>query len=441
MSFFDDRVLLSNDIAFELYNDVKALPIIDYHCHLNDNEIAEGMTFSDIGELWLAGDHYKWRAMRLCGVDEYYITGKASNKEKFFKYAEIMPKLAGNPLYYFSHLELKLVFGICAPLNSSSAENIWNIANEKLKNLDVYKLFELFNVEYVATTDDPLSELKNHGKYGNTTVCPTFRPDKIFEFDEKYYEALSKASSVKIADLESLKAALKNRLDYFVSKGCRIADHGFDFIPERVVSKQEAEEIFKNRQAATDKEKHLFFCHMLEFFAQQYSMRGIVMQLHFGTMRNTNSVALKKIGRDAGFDVFRSYVNTDALAAFLNNLSEQNALPKTILYSNNDIFTPALCAISGSFKNVRVGVAWWMNDTLNGIRRSLTNVSEYAALGTFLGMLTDSRSFLSYARFDFFRRILADFLGGLVEQGEYFIDDARRLMQNICYNNIISFIK
>ena len=398
MKFFDEDLLLGGSAAKRLYNGVKNLPIIDYHCHLNEGEIAADKTFANIGEAWLSGDHYKWRAMRLCGVDEKYMTGGAAYKEKFFKYAEIMPDLAGNALYYFSHLELKIIFGINKPLCKETAAEIWDEANAKIKNLSVGKLLKLFNVEYIATTDAPESELKNHGRRGDTLVCPTFRPDKAF------------------ADCGFDRAALLKRLDYFVSKGCKISDHAADF----ALAGEKAE--------------------TLAWLAGEYKKRGITMQLHIGALRNINSAMFKTLGRDCGYDVFQSAVDTDGLAAFLNGLHTKDALPKTILYSLNPSAIPAMCAISGAFPNVRVGTAWWFNDTLQGIKQHLSYLSEYAVLGTFLGMLTDSRSFLSYARFDFFRRISADFLGGLCERGEYDFNAAEALMKKICYTNIKEFI-
>ena len=396
MNFFDDNVLLTSKAARELYAACRGLPIIDYHCHLNEREIAEDKRYADIGELWLAADHYKWRAMRLCGVDEKYITGGADFKDKFFKFAEIMPLLAGNPLYYFCHLELSIVFGITQPLNADSAAEIWKAANQKLKALSVRKLLELFKVEYVATTDAPDSRLKYHGKYGGTLVAPTFRPDAILA--------------------GTFTQGPKKALDFFVQKGCKISDHGLDDAP-------------CGKAADT-----------LEALAAEYKARGITVQLHIGPLRNINSNAYKTIGRDAGFDVFAASTDTDKLAAFLDRLHQKNALPKTVLYTLNPAALPAMCAISGAFPNVRVGAAWWFNDTLQGIKSHLSVLAEYACLGTFLGMLTDSRSFLSFARHDFFRRILADFLGGLVERGEYERGGAHDLMKKICYYNVKEFI-
>lgn len=391
MRFFDKNLLLSSKEAERIYDQIKDLPIIDYHCHLSDKEIREDKRFSDIGELWLAGDHYKWRAMRLCGVDEEYITGGKSFKEKFFKYAEIMPKLIGNPLYYWSHMELVEIFGIDTPLNKDTAGEIYEKANAVLKDLSVSKLLEKFKVEYIATTDDPFSALENHGDVNGVKVRPTFRPDRCF--------------------LENVsKEELSERLDYFISKGCKIADHGFDD--------------FENTEN-------------LEWLIEKCYEKNIVLQLHFGTFRNINSAAFSTIGRDSGFDVFRDYIATDKLAKLLDKTNTKlGSLPQIVLYPLNDACLRAVCAISGAFRNVRVGAAWWFNDTVEGIKRQLETVSEYAVLGTNLGMLTDSRSFSSYVRFDFYRRILSSFIADKVEKGEYDRSGAVALAKDIAYNNV-----
>ena len=391
MGFFDENLLLSSPEAKRIYNQIKDLPIIDYHCHLSDKEIKEDKRFSDIGELWLLGDHYKWRAMRLCGVDEAYITGDKSYEEKFYKYAEIMPKLIGNPLYYWSHMELSRIFGISTPLNADTAREIYEKANEVLKDLSVSKLLEKFKVEYIATTDDPFSTLENHGDINGVKVRPTFRPDRCFA------EGVSKEQ-------------LSERLDYFISKGCKIADHGFDD--------------FQNVEN-------------LKWLIEKCYEKNLVLQLHFGTFRNINSKAFASIGRDAGFDVFRDFVATDALAKVLDEMnSKLGSLPQIVLYPLNDACLRAVCAISGAFPNVRVGAAWWFNDTVEGIKRQLETVSEYAVLGTNLGMLTDSRSFSSYVRFDFYRRILSSFVADKVQKGEYDGNSAVALAKDIAYNNV-----
>lgn len=391
-SFFGDGLLLSGQTARNIYDGIKGLPIIDYHCHLDERAIAEDRHFSGLGELWLAGDHYKWRAMRLCGISEDYITGNRSYREKFLRYAEIMPSLIGNPLYYWTHMELKSLFGIDTPLNAGSAEKILEEADSKLADMSVRSLLKKFGVEYIATTDDPMKELKYHGVIDGVRVCPTFRPDRCFKEGTDH-------------------GLLEERLDYFISKGCRIADHGFDFVDA------------ENED--------------LRWLIEQCFKKGIALQLHFGTFRNINSGAFSSVGADSGFDVFRASVDTDALARILDEeLQKLGGLPKIILYPLNDNSLRALAAISGAFPNVLIGAAWWFNDTVCGIRRQMETVSEYAAFGTQLGMLTDSRSFSSYVRFDFYRRLLADFIASKVDAGEYDGDSAAALAADVAYNNV-----
>lgn len=442
--FFDDGLFLSSSASEIIYERIKDLPIIDYHCHLDERKIAENADFENIGQLWLAGDHYKWRAMRLCSVDEEYITGSASFHDKFIKYAQILPQLVGNPLYYWSHLELKQIFGICEPLNVESAERIWEQANEKLKDLRVQDLLRQFQVEYVATTDDPTSNLSAHGKYGNTIVAPTFRPDKLYSLDGEYLQKLGKAAGVEIKSLDDLLSAISKRLNYFVSKGCKISDHGFEKFPKRYATYEEAEKIFSSvilRESAgrpknpiSEADKDAFFGFLLVWLAKEYAKRGMVMQLHFSVVRNNNSAMFAKCGADSGFDLIAEEQSVKDLIAFFNQVSDDER-PQTVLYTLNDNNLSALSAVTGAFRNVRMGAAWWFNDTVEGIRKNLSVISEYSALGNNLGMLTDSRSFSSYCRFDFFRRILSDYLGNFVEQGEYPLGAAIQTAGNICYFN------
>ena len=438
--FFGEDVLLSTAAAKELYAAVKDLPIIDYHCHLNEKEIRDCHRFSDLGELWLSGDHYKWRAMRLCDVDEKYITGDASYYEKYKKFAEIFPKLCGGPLYYFTQLELKIIFGISLPLCAENADEIWEKANSVLASLDSNEILKNFRVEYVATTDDPASDLSAHGKYGSTLVCPTFRPDRMLPPDDTALSELEAATGMSIGSLADLKAALAKRLDFFISKGCKIADHGMDFLPLPDCGEGRAEALFKNRAALDAEGKRELFSHVLYFLCSLYKKNGMTVQLHFATFRCVNSAAFPVTGRDSGFDIMRGEINPDELVIFLDTLNSRGDLPKTVLYSLNPSVMPAVATLSGAFPNVRIGAAWWFSDTLLGIKKQLEVVAEYAALGTNLGMLTDSRSFASYARFDFFRRILADFVGGYVERGEYDMGAARKLMYDVCYGNVKEFI-
>lgn len=434
-TFFDEDVLLKGEASKEIYKEIKDLPIIDYHCHLDQKAIKEDKKFSDIGELWLSGDHYKWRAMRMAGIDEKFITGPASYHDKFLRYASIMPKLCGNPLYYWTHFELKQVFGINKALNEETAEEIYLEANEKLQNLSIQKLLNLFNVRFVATTNDPTEDLKDHCKVNNTNVTPTFRPDKLYSFSEEYLSNLGEVVGHPLNTLEDLEKAISQRLDFFVNKGCKITDHGFKDFPHAYASKDEAKELYLRKRNLTPDEKDSLFGYLLLFLMKEYKKRNLIMQIHFSVTRNINSPMFKKVGVDAGFDVISEGVVISDLIKFLDQLSDEER-PTIILYSLNPELIREVACISGAFRNVLVGAAWWFNDTLLGIRRNLEIISEYSLLGTNLGMLTDSRSFSSYSRFDFFRRILATFLGEKVDQNEYPLSDAKKLAYDISYGNI-----
>ncbi len=438
--FFGDQLLLNTPAAEILYAGVKELPIIDYHCHLNEYELRNNHRFANLGELWLAADHYKWRAMRLCGIDEKYITGDASFYEKYLKYAEIFPLLCGGPLYYWTQLELKLLFGITKPLCAENAEEIWTIANQKLETLDAAAILKQFKVEYVATTDDPASPLEAHGLCGETNVRPTFRPDFVINMDKAALSRLEGAVGYKLNTLADVKTALEARLNYFLSKGCCIADHGMDFLPMEDCDEATAANLFARRESLTFAECQQLASHLIYFMAGLYAKNGMVMQMHFATFRNVNSAMFPVVGRDAGFDIMRGHVDTDRLITYFDTLAKRGALPKTVLYSLNPACVPALATLSGAFPNVRIGAAWWFSDTVEGIRRQLETVAEYAVLGTNLGMLTDSRSLASYVRFDFFRRILADLVGGYVERGEYDLASAEKLMYAVCYGNVKAFL-
>lgn len=433
--FYGEELLLSSGSAKEIYGEVKDLPIVDYHCHLDQNKIKADAKFSDIGQLWLAGDHYKWRAMRLCGVDEEYITGGAGYHDKFLKYAEIMPQLAGNPLYYWTQLELRLVFGICEPLNGESAERIYKQANERLKDISVGTLLKQYKVEYVATTDDPCDDLAAHGKYGNTVVAPTFRPDKLLSLDGAYLKRLGEVAGKEITTLADLLRAAEARLQYFVAHGCRISDHGFLKFPSRYPSRAEAERLFLRREGLSAAEREGLFGYLLVGLAKLYKKYGIVMQLHFAVTRNVNAEMFKQCGADAGFDVIADGSRIEDIIGYFRQFSDGER-PETILYTLNDSHLPALAALTGAYRHVKMGAAWWFNDTVQGIRKNLSVIAEYSVLGTNYGMLTDSRSFSSYARFDFFRRILSNYLGELVEKGEYDEAAAKELARNVCYFNI-----
>ncbi len=434
MKFFDDDVLLGSDEAKKLYFCAADLPIIDYHCHLDPRAIAEDEPISDIGRLWLQHDHYKWRAMRLCGVDERCITGDAPYDEKFAEYARIMPMLAGNPLYYFTHFELKQIFGISEPLNSGSATRIYRQCNEKLKGMRVSDLLRKYRVRIVATTDDPADDLRYHGVYNGVAVIPTFRPDKYYCPSDGDIARLEKSVGIRINGLSDLLKALCGRLSFFVSKGCFMSDHGFEKFPRRLVGYDEAEKLFARRKELCPDDKEALFGYILCYLMREYKKYGLTAQLHFSVRRNVNGEMFRATGADSGFDVIGDPQTPSQLEAFLASFPDGER-PDTVLYTLNDTALRSIASITGAFRNVRIGAAWWFNDTKLGILRALQTVSEYAALGTSLGMLTDSRSFAGYSRFDFFRRILCDYVGDLIRRGEYPQADAEKLIYDVCFGN------
>jgi Glucuronate isomerase len=437
--FFGENVILGSATAKRLYDGVKNLPIIDYHCHLSPKEIAEDKSFFNVGEMWLSGDHYKWRAMRLFGVDESLITGNASYKQKFLAYASVLPKLCGNALYYWTQLELKQIFGIEKSLNADTAAEIYDECNEKLKNVSVQGLLKKFKVEFIATTDDPIDDLRYHGKVGDTILTPTFRPDKALTLDDGYLVKLGEVSGVKIESVETLIAALEKRLSYFVEKGARLADFGMRTV-NGFCDEVAAEEIFQHRKQESTEQLSLLYGYLLKKCTALCKAYDVTVQWHFSPLRNINTKMFESIGADAGFDVIDSPIVAENLARMLDSLAQENNLPKMILYTLNPNAQEVVAAISGAFPNVRLGTAWWYNDTLSGIRANLKASAEYAALGAHLGMLTDSRSFSSYVRHDFFRRILADEVAAYVDRGEYDLAAAKELMQDVCHYNIKRFL-
>ena len=438
--FFSNSLLLENKTAHTLYQHVKDLPIIDYHCHLDQSKIAHDDPIPDIGELWLGSDHYKWRAMRICGVDEKYITGTASGKEKFIKFASVLEKLIGNPLYYWAHMELKTIFGIDEPLNSQNAERIYEKANQNIKGLTTRELLQKFNVQFIATTDDPIDSLIFHAQYGQLKVSPTFRPDKLYDCNKEYINDLAKSANMQINTLDDLLCALQKRLDFFVSRGCVMSDHGLDKFPQWYAQYEQAKELFSNADSLTDEQKEGLKGFLLVWLTTQYAKRNITMQIHFAVTRNVNPYTFKTCGVDSGFDVISETPSVQNVLKFFQQVSDDER-PQTVLYTLNDSNLPAIACITGAFKKVRMGAAWWFNDTVEGIRKNLKTICEYSVLGNNLGMLTDSRSFASYVRFDFYRRILCSFVGEKVEKGEYDSDCAIKLIKDICYNNAFDIVK
>ena len=458
MSFLKDNFLLTTPTAEKLYFDyAKDMPIVDYHCHVSPKEIAEDKRFANITEVWLAGDHYKWRLMRSNGVDEYYITGDAPAYEKFYQFAKCLPKAIGNPMYHWCHLELKNYFGYEGVLNENTAKEVWDLAEEKLKedSLTVRGIIARSGVAFIGTTDDPIDSLEYHkaiaeeGKL-STVVAPSFRPDKALNIEKTgwrvYIATLSAVSGVAITDVTSLKKALSLRMDHFAAHGCRASDHGLDFMVYRETSRALIDAAFvrgMRGEALSDGDIAAFKSELLLFCASEYARRGWVMQIHYNCLRNPNAAMFEKLGPDTGFDCIGPNDGTRALAGFLSRLYKENALPRTVLYSLDASDNAFLDSLIGAFQGTDVpgkiqhGSAWWFNDHKAGMRDQLISLASLSLLGNFIGMLTDSRSFLSYTRHEYFRRILCSLIGDWVENGEYPEDyeTLGKIVQDICFGN------
>lgn len=456
--FMSEDFLLSNDIAKRLYNEyAKAMPIFDYHCHLSPKEIAENKKYKNITELWLGGDHYKWRAMRSNGIDERYITGDATDKEKFLKWAETMKYCLGNPLYHWAHLELKRYFGINQVLSSETAEEIWGKCNEMLKSDDfsARNLIKRSNVKVICTTDDPIDDLQYHmeiskDKTFEVKVLPTFRPDKGINIDKagfaEWVKELSKVSGIEIKSFEAFTVALSKRIEFFHNAGCRLSDHGLDMVYFEESTEQDAGFILSKvlaHEEISEKEVRVFKTQVLIYLGKEYAKYGWTMQLHMGVGRNNNSRMMKKLGADTGFDAIGDFNLAKTLVSFLDKLDENMELPKTILYSINPKDNEILGSIIGCFQGgnipgkMQFGSGWWFNDQKDGMIRQMTALANLGLLGRFVGMLTDSRSFISYTRHEYFRRILCNMLGEWIENGEvpYDMQLIGGMVKDICYNN------
>ena len=454
-NFFDDKTFLTNNVARELYAQVKDLPIYDYHCHLDPREIYENRRFDDIGTLWLEADHYKWRVMRNYGVSEECITGGANYKRKFIAFASALPSFAGNPVYHWAHLELKKYFGITEPLTAENAEDIWNRTKEIMSDgsFCARELIVRSGVDTVITTDDPVSDLKYHKllkcEEKRFKVLPCFRPDKSInitapDFTE-YIKTLSGASGIIIDSIESLILALENRLDYFVENGCRVADMSFENFPNANYSIDKANDAFKasflfdrNEQADYDFNSYRFvvIAELMKLFAK----KGIAVQIHTGVVRNQNTKRYKELGADSGIDSVGNALDIVAGARLFDLVEQEGGLPRTIVYTLNPNSYYPLATMIGDFAGesrgkMQLGAAWWFMDHRDGIREQLKVFANTSGLGLFNGMLTDSRSFVSYARHDYFRRILCSVVGEWVEAGEYPSDHAKKLVADIAYNN------
>ncbi len=454
-TFMDKDFLLHTKTAQHLFHDyAETMPICDYHCHLSPQEIAEDKHYDNITEVWLYGDHYKWRFMRSMGVDEKYCTGDASDYDKFLAYAKCIGYAVGNPLYHWSHLELQRYFGIYDCLNEKTAPEIWEKANAVIRGGDfsAQKLILKSNVALIGTTDDPADSLEFHAKLKDfpVKVVPAFRPDKAVNITAPgyagYIAKLSEASGIKIDSFEALKTALSGRIDFFHSMGSRISDHAFTYVPYAPAGGDELDRIFKNALAGgntSEADADKFKTMLSLFCAEEYAKRGWVMQLHMGAMRNNNSRMFEKLGPDTGFDSVGDDKLAFCLSRFMDHLDKQGKLPKTILYSLNHNDTYMLGTMLGNFQEggvrgkIQLGSGWWFNDHIDGMVEQLRALGNLGALCTFVGMLTDSRSFLSYPRHEYFRRILCNLIGQWVEDGEFDNNEEilKEIIEGICYKN------
>lgn len=453
--FMDANFLLHTDTARELYHQhAAAMPIIDYHCHINPRDIRDNLTFHNLTEAWLMEDHYKWRAMRAHGVPEQLITGEGDPYDKFEAWAHTLPHLIGNPLYHWTHLELKRYFGITEPLSPRTCRAIWEATKEQLKHLPVREIIRCSNVELICTTDDPADDLQVHRQLQEDpdspcTVLPAFRPDRALQAGKPGYRdylvQLGQAAGISITGLDQLKAALLQRLDVFVFLGCRAADHGLDaVVTDNGWDAGAAFAKALSGEPLSRQDEEAIQYDLLCFLAQAYREREMVLQLHFGAVRNNNPVAFQALGPDTGFDAIRGSSDVGArLGALLGRMEQQGGLPKTILYSLNPGDNPQVAAITGCFQEashpgkIQHGSAWWFNDTKTGMTEQITNLANHSVLAHFIGMTTDSRSFLSYTRHEYFRRILCDLIGTWVENGEYprDLDFLGQVVKDISYTN------
>ncbi len=458
MKFMDKDFLLTNETAKKLYHNYAAkMPIIDYHCHINPREIAEDVSFENITKIWLGGDHYKWRMIRSNGIPEEEITGSAPDKVKFRRFAEALPKAIGNPMYHWTHLELKRYFGFENILNGDTAEKAWEVCNAKLRepSMTAKNIVRNSNVAMIGTTDDPVDTLEWHEKIKEdkdfkTLVLPSYRPDKAMNIEKDgFVEYMAKLSAVvgyPLDTIEAVKKALTERLEYFVAHGCKASDHGLDYACYAEAADEEINAILaralsgeKVCQNDADKYRTALLLHC----GREYARLGVVMQIHYNTQRNTNAKMFERLGPDTGFDTIRTRDGAVEIAKLLSALDYTDRLPKTVLYSLNPHDNEALGTIIGAFQGTEVagkiqhGSAWWFNDTKSGMEAQLKSLANLSLLGNFIGMLTDSRSFLSYTRHEYFRRILCNLIGTWVENGEYPDDEKQlgELVMDISYRN------
>ncbi len=462
MSFMDKDFLLTCDTSKSLFKEVEQAPIIDYHNHLNPQEIYEDKCFDNIAEVWLGGDHYKWRAMRANGISEKFITGDGNPYDKFVAWADTVQNLIGNPLYQWTHLELQRYFGITKPLNPDTAKEIWEECNAKLKTKDfsVRNLLRMQKVSVLCTTDDPADNLQWHKKLSDDgfeiKVLPSFRPEKAMGIEKPefatYIERLGGVAGLQITDVSSLLKALKIRLKFFMENGCRVSDHSLEGLFYVAATEVEVNNIFKKGLAAaklSEEEIGKFKGYVLTELGKEYARQNIVMQLHIGAIRNNSERFYKLLGADTGFDAMADFNYAPQLAALLSAMDLTEELPKTILYCLNPKDTEMLAVMASTFcsneegikSKVQLGAAWWFCDHKNGMERQIEAMSDAGLISTSVGMLTDSRSFLSFPRHELYRRILCNKIGTWVEAGEYPADLSylRTLVKRICGSNAVEY--
>ena len=460
-AFLDDDFLLTTPTARRLYQVARSMPILDYHCHLDPKEIAQDRRFENITQVWLGGDHYKWRLMRANGVDEAYITGDAPDREKFQKWAETLELTIGNPLYHWSHLELRRYFGYEGVLNEDTAQEVWELCNQKLQEpgMSARNLIANSGVTLVCTTDDPADSLEWHQQLAQDSsfpvkVLPAWRPDAAMGLERPeyldYLQRLGQAAGVEIRTYGDLKKALLSRMAFFDKMGCRASDHALEYVMCVPETDENLEKIFAKRlrgERISREEEMKFKTAFMLFVAGEYARLGWTMQLHYGCKRDNNTAMYHLLGPDTGFDCINNYAPSAQLADFLDLLNREGSLPKTIIYSLNPNDDESIGSIIGCFQNsdavgkIQQGSAWWFNDNKTGMMKQMTSLANLGLLGNFVGMLTDSRSFLSYPRHEYFRRILCELVGGWVENGE-FPDDERmlsRIIKGISYNNAVRY--
>lgn len=460
-NFMDSDFLLQTDTAKMLYHDAaETMPIFDYHNHLNQKAILEDSQMDNLTQVWLGGDHYKWRAMRAMGVPEELITGNGSDYDKFLAWARTIENSIGNPLYHWTHLELQRYFGITAPLSEATAKQIWDSANEQMrsKEFSVRNLILRQNVKYMCTTDDPADDLEAHKSLKNEnfgcTVLPTFRPEKAMAIEKPgyadYIAKLSEVSGVDIKNVDDLMKALEKRMDYFISVGCVVTDHSLEGCFYQPATVEDVDRVMKKRlegQELTAAECGMYKGYVMIALGKMYARKNIVMQLHIGALRNNSSRQLAAIGVDSGFDSMDDIKYASYLSTMLNEMDKENLLPKTVLYSLNPNDNEMLASMAGNFQGggirgkMQFGTAWWFNDHKPGMEAQLTVLSSIGLLSPFIGMLTDSRSFLSFPRHEYFRRILCNVVGNWVENGEYpnHPDFLKEMINNISYNNAYNY--